>query len=82
MIVLGYDLKNFDPNNHTSPFMSLVKTQVGWNIGRNLTIGGREFPYAGYHLKGIVTDVQVESCLHLKVTLLDFSGLFKSHQYG
>ena len=33
--------------------------QVGWNVGHNLTIGGRELPYSGTHLKGIVTDAQV-----------------------
>ena len=33
--------------------------QVGWNVGHNLTIGGRELAYSGTHLKGIVTDVQV-----------------------
>ena len=33
--------------------------QVGWNVGHNLSIGGRELSYSGTHLKGIVTDVQV-----------------------
>ena len=36
-----------------------MKSQVGWNVGHNLSIGGRELPYSGTHLKGIVTDVQV-----------------------
>ena len=37
--------------------------QVGWNVGHNLTIGGRELEYSGTHLKGIVTDVQVSELL-------------------
>ena len=36
-----------------------MRDQVGWNVGHNLTIGGRELEYGGTHLKGIVTDVQV-----------------------
>ena len=35
------------------------ENQVGWNVGQNLSIGGRELPYSGTNLKGIVTDVQV-----------------------
>ena len=30
-----------------------------WPKGHNLTIGGREFKYAGVHLNGKVTDVQI-----------------------
>ena len=46
-----------------------LRNQVGWNVGHNLSIGGREQEYSGTHLKGIVTDVQVSSkCL--TVTLL------------
>ena len=37
--------------------------QVGWNVGHNLTIGGRELEYSATHLKGIVTDVQVSELL-------------------
>ena len=37
----------------------VMESQVGWNVGHNLSIGGRELPYSGTHLKGIVTDVQV-----------------------
>ena len=36
-----------------------MRDQVGWNVGHNLSIGGRELEYSGTHLKGIVTDVQV-----------------------
>ena len=41
--------------------------QVGWNVGHNLTIGGRELAYSGTHLKGIVTDVQVWEELRLSL---------------
>ena len=43
-----------------------MRKQVGWNVGHNLTIGGRELAYSSSeHLKGLVTDVQVEQLTKL-----------------
>ena len=44
--------------------------QVVWKIGHNLTIGGREYPYSGSNLKGIVTDVQVAETLFVLMNYL------------
>ena len=46
--------------------MGEMRKQVGWNVGHNLTIGGRELAYSSSeHLQGSVTDVQVEQLTKL-----------------
>ena len=54
-----------------------LRNQVGWNVGHNLTIGGRELEYSGTHLKGIVTDVQVLSLISITVSKQTFHRLFQ-----
>ena len=45
---------------------SEMREQVGWKIGHNLTIGGREIAYSSSeHLQGIVTDIQVDQLAKL-----------------
>ena len=43
--------------NFTSAFLPETK----WPLGHNFTLGGREIPYAGVHLNGFITDVQILS---------------------
>lgn len=41
--------------NFTSAYLPGTK----WPLGHNFTLGGREIPYAGVHLNGYITDVQI-----------------------
>ena len=40
-------------------FTSAYLPQTEWPQGHNFTFGGREIPYAGVHLNGYITDVQI-----------------------
>ena len=40
-------------------FTSAYLPSTEWPRGHNFTFGGREIPYAGVHLNGYITDVQV-----------------------
>ena len=41
--------------NFTSAYLPGTK----WPLGHNFTLGGREISYAGVHLNGYITDVQI-----------------------
>ena len=42
-------------------FTSDYLKEVKWPNGHNFTLGGREIEYAGDHLNGMITDVQIFS---------------------
>ena len=62
----GFSFSNGYPVLCRFELYNVMREQVGWNVGHNLSIGGRELEYSGTHLKGIVTDVQVSKLTILK----------------
>ena len=42
-------------------FTSKYLDEVKWKLGHNFTFGGRKFVQSGFHLKGLITDVQIFS---------------------
>lgn len=55
--------------NFTSSFLA----STVWPVGHNFTFGGREIKYAGVHLNGYLTDIQIFSQALTKEEMSDYT---------